>query len=198
MLRALSRYLRGGNTTGSRERIEHIGGAVRDPVFGAGPVGYGIRVEIIRLGPDDWEAFRDLRRASLADAPHAFGSTLTEESALGESDWRGKLATRAQFAARTDGKPFGTVGGCRDGEIIELVSMWVDPRVRLRGVGTALVARVIAHARAQRCRELRLWVSEGNVAAERLYVRHGFVPTGLVQPIRPNTPRIETEWALAL
>jgi len=155
------------------------------------------RVAIVRLEPEDWEVFRDLRVAALTDAPHAFGSTLDGERRLGEADWRAKLASRAQFVARDDA-PIGTVGAYRDGDVMELISMWVDPRRRGRGIATSLVDRVIVHARGLGCGEVRLWVAEGNTAAERLYRRCGFAWTGAVQRIRPDEPRSEAEMVRVL
>jgi len=157
-------------------------------------------VEIRRLDPGDWAVFRDLRVAALSDAPHAFGSTLDGEQRLGEADWRAKLASRAQFVAY-DGAPIaaiGTVGAYREGDVMELISMWVEPPRRGRGIATALVDRVIVHARTVRCGEVRLWVAEGNTIAERLYRRCGFAWTGAVQRIRPDEPRSEAEMVRVL
>jgi ribosomal protein S18 acetylase RimI-like enzyme len=54
----------------------------------------------------------------------------------------------------------------------QLTSMWVAPSVRGRGVGRALVGRVIAAAAG---RPLWLRVLDGNETAIRLYQRCGFV-----------------------
>ena len=151
-------------------------------------------MEIAQLAPGDWELFRTLRIAALSDAPAAFGSTLAETLALGEAAWRATLAARAQFVARDgDGAAVGTAGAYRDGDAIKLVSMWVAPAARGRGIGAALVHRVLGHAHEVGCREVRLWVTGGNAVAERLYVRCGFVRTGTLQPIRPGEPALEVE-----
>src|SRR5512140_2128813 len=156
-------------------------------------------MKISQLVPDDWAKFRELRMAALSEAPSAFGSTLDGECRLSEADWRGKLATRTQFVASDlDGSLVGMAGAFREGDVIELISMWVDPRMRGRGIGVTLVERVIAHARELGCREIRLWVTEGNAIAERLYARAGFVRTGVVQPIRGCEPFLEAEMARAL
>jgi len=155
-------------------------------------------MEIVRLGPDDWEMFRDLRVAALIDAPAAFGSTVEGERRLRESDWRAKLGSRAQFVARDGAATLGTVGAYREADVMELISMWVEPHSRGRGVATTLVERVIAYARIVRCSEVRLWVAEGNTIAERLYTRCGFAWTGAVQRIRPDEPRSESEMARVL
>lgn len=143
------------------------------------PAGARIR----RLRPAEWRTYRALRLAALVDAPHAFGSTLEGELARAEADWRHRLRRRVLFAAWVDGAPVGTAGYLREADGAELISMWVDPRHRGRGVGDDLVRAVVAWSERKRCDVLRLWVSEGNRPAERLYARHGFVRTGEVQPI---------------
>jgi ribosomal protein S18 acetylase RimI-like enzyme len=154
-------------------------------------------VEIVRLVPDDWVTFRDLRIAALTDAPHAFSSKLDRERALRELDWRTKLESRAQFAAMDDGV-VGTAGAYREGEAIELISMWVAPRARNRGIGAALVETVVAHARSLGVREVRLRVREGNATAERLYVRCGFARNGVVEPMDGDGSQLEAEMVRVL
>ncbi|MFN8638168.1 MAG: GNAT family N-acetyltransferase [Dehalococcoidia bacterium] len=166
-----------------------------------------LNIEVGAFGPEDWRAYRDLRLAALADAPDAFGSTLERERALDESDWRRRLSSgNLAIHALVEGVPAGLAGGLRPGvydgdpasTAAHLVSMWTHPSMRGRGVGAALVARVIEWARAERFPELRLWVVEGNATAERLYARMGFVDTGARAPVRPDDPRLEVEMALML
>ncbi len=89
----------------------------------------------------------------------------------------------------------GTAGGVvEDGA--ELVSLWVHPTWRGRGVGDLLVQAVLDWAREQGHAELRLWVSADNGPAERLYARHGFVRTGASQPVTPTDPT-RREFAMA-
>jgi GNAT superfamily N-acetyltransferase len=142
------------------------------------------------LTPEEWRTFRDLRLRALTDAPHAFGSTLAREQALTGAEWRQRLARRAQFVVVIDGSPAATAAGIRsqDGASAELVSMWVEPAWRGRGLGALLVSEVLAWGTAQGLAEVRLWVTEGNRQAERLYLRHGFTPTGERQPVLPEEP----------
>jgi GNAT superfamily N-acetyltransferase len=147
--------------------------------------------ELMRLTPDDWQAYRALRLAALADAPEAFGSTLAKERGLDEAAWRAKLGYRVQFVARQGGAAVGTAGGERCGDVAGaalLVFMWVAPGMRGCGVGDVLVRTVLEWARAQGLDPVRAWVTEGNLPAERLYARHGFVRTGERQPIREEDP----------
>lgn len=140
--------------------------------------------------------FRGIRLASLKDAPYAFGSTYEREIAADEADWRTRLGSRAQFVAELAGEDgvAGTAGGITSGDgSAALISMWVRPASRGKGAGDALVEAVLEWARAEGHPAVRLWVTNGNEAAERLYARHGFARTGAVQPVFPDQPRMELE-----
>jgi len=152
---------------------------------------------IIRLAPDDWATFRDVRLAALSDAPQAFSSKLANEKLLDEPKWRAKLETRAQFLARNNDEAeavLGTAGAFREGDAIQLISMWVAPIARHHGVGAALVERVIEHAREVRSHSVVLRVRIGNDDAERLYARCGFVRTS----VHVDDGELEAEMAKAL
>jgi GNAT superfamily N-acetyltransferase len=148
----------------------------------------GSQPEIVRLTVDDWPAYRELRLLALADAPWAFGSTLAREQAFSEADFRVRLSQRAQWAAKVDGSFVGTVGGMFFDEAPHLISMWVHPDARGQGIGGLLVRAVLDLAREEGYDRVRLWVTEGNEPAERLYARNGFVRTGESQPARADDP----------
>ncbi len=164
-------------------------------------------VEVRAFTPEDWPAYRAIRLAALADAPDAFGSTLAREQAFGDDDWRRRL-TGGNLAvhALVEGAPVGLAGGLRPGvyegdthaDAAYLVSMWVRPSMRGRGVGAALVGAVVAWARAEGFPALRLAVVEGNAPAQRLYARSGFVDTGWRVPVREGDSRLEAEMLLSL
>ena len=157
-------------------------------------------MEAQQLSPRDWREFRRIRLAALADAPREFSSTLAEAARLSEEDWRERLAGRAQFVVRADGQPVGTAGCFIEPDgTAELISMWVEPGWRGRGAGDVLVSAVLGWARRAGYPAVRLWVTIGNGAAQRLYARHGFSPTGAIQPLRPDTPdQLEQEMVRTL
>lgn len=140
----------------------------------------GRRVEVRSLGPDDWPTLRDLRLATLTDAPAAFRTTLADLQAWTEHDWRARLAERATFAAYRDGRPRGLVAAhvpeTRPDQA-ELTSMWVSREARGDGVADALVTAVTEWARARALPSVGLWVMTENGTAQRFYARMGFVPT---------------------
>lgn len=119
------------------------------------------QLELARLTPAAWREYRALRLAALAEASFAFGSTLAQERRLRAPDWRARLACRAQFVVRSRGGAVGTAGGVvEDGA--ELVSLWVHPNWRGRGIGDLLVQAVLDWAREQGYAEIRLWVAADN------------------------------------
>jgi ribosomal protein S18 acetylase RimI-like enzyme len=148
----------------------------------------GVPFEIVHLTPDDWEIYRELRLAALTHDAFAFGSTLEREQRHSESDFRERLQQRASFAARLDNHYVGLVGvlPADENRTGHLISMWVSPAGRCRGIGGALVRAVLEWAQAEGCERVKLWVTEGNEPAKRLYARNGFVPTGENQAIRPG------------
>ena len=117
-----------------------------------------------------------LRQRSLLEDPQAFAASV--ERWTGDDDrednWRARLAAPgACFVAEHGAAPVGMVAiqpdGDGDGQ--QLISMWVAPSARGRGVGRALVGRVISEVAGK---PLWLRVIDGNETAIRLYQRCGF------------------------
>jgi RimJ/RimL family protein N-acetyltransferase len=158
-----------------------------------------VTIAIRQIDPDEWELFREVRLAALRDAPYAFGSTYERERTVDEEHWRERLANRAQFAAVLDGEIVGTAAGIdSDQTTAALISMWVAPPARGKGVGQRLVDAVLDWARQAGYGSVCLWVTDGNLAAERLYLRCGFTRTGAVQQVHPGEARVEYEMSTRL
>lgn len=142
-----------------------------------------------RVGPDQWRLFREVRLAALEDAPSAFWTTAAVAGSMTEVEWRRRLADSACFAALAAGRPVGLAAGIdEEPGVAELISMWVDPSWRGRGVADQLMTAVTGWAAGEGLARLQLWVAMGNDAAERLYTRHRFVRTGRVQAMHPDEP----------
>jgi len=91
--------------------------------------------------------------------------------------------------ASLDGRDVGMVSASRasHGEV-ELFSLWVDPSARGCGVGDALVEAVIDRAVVEAALRVVLVVREQNHRAIDLYLRNGFVDTGVVEPSAGDEP----------
>ncbi len=140
-------------------------------------------IALRRIGADDWRLWRALRLDALAEAPYAFGSKLADWQGAGDTEprWRARLAdVPLNVIAEVDGTPAGMVSGIAADETgtIELISMWVAPFARGRGVGDALVGAVVAWGRSMKATHIALGVVESNARARALYVRHAFVDAG--------------------
>ncbi len=132
-------------------------------------------IEITSLNSDDWERWRDMRLNALAEAPYAFCSSLSEWQGAGEQSWRDRLSeVSLNLIAKFDGDDAGMVSGMASEDEVELLSMWVAPFARGRGIGDALITAILEWASSERKLRLVLRVLNGNDRAESLYVRHGF------------------------
>ncbi len=157
-------------------------------------------ISIRRVTSDGWQEWRLLRRQALDEAPYAFGSTLGEWSGAGDSEqrWRQRLdAVPVNLIADNDGAPVGMVSVTAVvHQEVEIISMWVAPSVRGRGVGDALVRAALDHARAVGANRVVLDVTAGNEHAIDLYWRAGFADVGWATS--PDAPRPERRMELDL
>ena len=168
----------------------------------------GIRIR--RFVPHEWPAYRALRLRSLADAPHAFGSSLDAEEAWAHELWMARL-TAAAVSGRDcplvaessgpDGAMLGLVWAKCDAEdagIVNLFQMWVARSARGRGVAAALLDEAVAWAHSIQARIVQLGVVCSNEPAIQLYVRKGFRDVGVPEPIRPGSALLEQTMHLEL
>jgi ribosomal protein S18 acetylase RimI-like enzyme len=147
-------------------------------------MGTGGVVGVLVLGAHDWQLWRRLRRAALAEAPTVFGSTLADWSGPGDTEerWRGRLdGVGLNLVLTLDGEPTGMVSATAPGAdgAVQLISLWVSPAGRGRGVGDEAVGQVVAWAHREHPGvPVTLSVRIDNHHARRLYERHGFVDAG--------------------
>ena len=137
---------------------------------------------IRQLRDHDAEAYVELRRASLVDAPLAFAASAEDDVAASVD------AVREQFRRGPDFVTFGAfdddlvgaVGLGRDRHLKAAHKMWlwgmyVAPSHRRRGIAAALLDAAIGHARTVTgISWIHLSVSSAAPAAQRLYESAGF------------------------
>lgn len=128
----------------------------------------------------------ELRDATAADAELAFAITVAAMRGYAEATWGpwDDAAERRkhllQFTPHThrivlvDGEPAGLVAVEDEPDQHWLVKLYLLPRHRGRGLGSALLRQVIDRA-ASAGKAVRLRVLRVNTGARRLYARHGFV-----------------------
>lgn len=160
-----------------------------------------------RIQPDDGGLLREVRLRALLTDPHAFGVSYQRDAAHGDDHWeeraRGAASGNKQFIAfaEDEGQVVGMIGAYTPEDASHarhLVSTWVAPEARGRGLGTELVASVVEWAREVGASEVTLWVVNENRPAIALYEGAGFVPTGDKQPLPSNPSLIESLMAFSL
>jgi GNAT superfamily N-acetyltransferase len=154
------------------------------------------------MGEDDWEQVRAIRLTALQDSPMAFASTFEREAGFDDATWRSRMRTASWFLAYDGTHAVGLVAGIREQDAPEgerhVVSFWVSPDHRGRGVAGSLLTSIVDWARAEGAQVLSLWVVDGNEPATKLYVGHGFEPTGERQPVPGSVTAVEAKLALHL
>jgi ribosomal protein S18 acetylase RimI-like enzyme len=141
-------------------------------------------IEVVKVSPDGWRMWRELRLAALTEAPRAFGSTLAEWSAAGDTEqrWRARLEDVAlNLVVVCEGEAAGMVSAAAPSHDhpAELMSLWVAPGSRGRGIGDEAIRQVLAWVRENfAATAVELSVKTDNNHAIRLYERHGFTDAG--------------------
>jgi RimJ/RimL family protein N-acetyltransferase len=151
-----------------------------------------------RIRSHEWEMLKDGRLRALLDSPESFGSSYQREVAFDDAVWMERASTGEKASSGATWVAADPLENRFLGMVtvietklasLELVGMWVDPTERGTGLASALVQTAIDHAQNVGCTQLRLWVAEPNVRAQRLYLRHGFDMTGEVD-VLPSNPSI--------
>ena len=162
-----------------------------------------LQIRCIRA--NEWHRLRALRLRALADSPMAYGSTFAEEQCYSEAIWHERAAGGAAghkaaiIVAEENGRWVGMATGLVAGPETQdksrqiIVGVFVDGTVRRKGVGTALIEKVIEWARARRSTHLDIWITSGNEPAIAFYRRCGFQPTGTTRPNAHTSTLVEFE-----
>lgn len=74
-----------------------------------------------------------------------------------------------------------------DSEILVIHALGVHPAYSGRGIAKIMVRKVIDYARANKIKTVRLDVLSGNIPAEQVYVKMGFVYRGTVKMFYEDT-----------
>jgi len=143
-----------------------------------------LKLEIRLLGPDDAEAFWKLRLQGLERDPQAFGESADEHRTQPVAALAARLkATNTEnfvVGAFSDGELVGTAGFFRTPTLKrkhkgKVWGMYVADSARRQGVGRALMAKLVEHARAiDGLEEILLSVSSSQEGARGLYASLGF------------------------
>ena len=146
-----------------------------------------------QLGATEGARLRSIRLRALQDAPDAFGSTFEEALARTPDVWNEQVMTLPTFVAVADGRDLAMVRCARhrtDVDTAWLLSMWVAPEARRKGIGSELVDLIIGWARENGIRRVFLDVADLNAPAIALYDAKGFRATGKAGSMPPPREHI--------
>jgi RimJ/RimL family protein N-acetyltransferase len=131
--------------------------------------------------------YKQMRLASLTDAPEAFSTTYESASLRSPESWAAQADASAEgpdrftFFAFIDEEPIGLAALYRDangssqGEIIQV---WLAPSSRGGGLAGELLDFVFNCARIHGFEKIRAEVMNANGRARRFYEKHGFTIDG--------------------
>jgi len=135
---------------------------------------------------DEWRRWRETRLRMLRDDADFFATRYDDMVREPERAWRDWVAEAAAgeqkmlFVAEENGRWLGVVGAfARVNPLeVQLISMWVDPEARGRGIAGDLIRAVAGWTLGRGSTHVVLFVQEANEPAQQLYARAGFRPTG--------------------
>ena len=143
-----------------------------------------VTIRPIRL--DEWRRWRETRLRMLRDDSDFFSTRYDDMVREPDATWREWVAEAAAgddktlFIAEDGDAWLGVVGAfVRINTLeVQLISMWVAPEARGRGVARDLIRAVASWALGRGSARVVLFVQEANTPARQLYERAGFNLTG--------------------
>ena len=143
-------------------------------------------VTIRPIRPDEWRRWRETRLRMLRDDADFFSTRYDDMVREPDATWREWVAEAAAgddktlFIAEDGDAWLGVVGAfVRINSLeVQLISMWVAPEARGRGVARDLIRAVAAWTLGRGSARVVLFVQEANTPARQLYERAGFSLTG--------------------
>jgi phosphinothricin acetyltransferase len=137
-----------------------------------------LELDIRDLSADDWPRVKAIYEAGIATR----NATFAEEAPTWE-EWDAAHEAAPRLVARREGEVVGWAvlagvsSGCAYGGVME-VSIYIDPSVAGRGIGSTLMAALINAAEAAGIWTLEAWIFPENAASMALHQRHGFRVVG--------------------
>ncbi len=142
-------------------------------------------MEIVRLPPDRWRDYKRLRLEALQQVPQAFESTYAEYRTRPDAYWQERLRRVAEgrdnwlLFAREGSQLVSMAGAYLHGGAAEVISVYVSPAARRRGVARALLTALLGELGEDKTiQRARLTVSGTQTTALALYRSLGFRAVG--------------------
>lgn len=139
------------------------------------------------LDEQDWQIYRDVRLAALADSPNAFAASAAQERQFDDAFWRRRLTRSRRMVAQRGEDVLGVVSVGRaseeDPRACELFGLWVTPQLRGQGVAWKLVQAGVDQAATDSFEFVVYWVGTDNGRGVAFASSFGFRPTDARRPM---------------
>lgn len=147
---------------------------------------------IIKLSPDEWKTYKDLRLRSLQEYPEAFGGSYEEEVCYPDNQWKNYLQDSLRpdgtvfLFARLDNKVVGMAGArikktLKNHHSATIFSVYVAPEARNRKIASRLLETILEELKNRSIVKANLIVNVQQKAAFKLYRRMGFHVVGFLE-----------------
>ncbi len=149
---------------------------------------------IKQLTVDDWKIWKELRLEALKNSPESFGSSYEEEVNWPDLDFQNSLTKSDIFGVFVADSliscaGFYTLNSAKTRHRDVIWGMYTKEEYRGQGIASALIEKVINHARS-RVTQLHLTCVTSNLGAVAFYQKHGFKIYGE----EPNALKIDTHY----
>ena len=147
-------------------------------------------VSILVLPPERRREAKQLRLVALQNSPESFASSYEDEVLFSDDVWKNRVAAAFErdhaiaIYAETDGVLVGMAGAgwspkTKLRHVAEVYAVYVKPSHRGKGIGKALMRRLLDDLKAlPQIEKVKLSVTDSNQAAVSLYLRLGFEIVG--------------------
>ena len=140
-------------------------------------------IAIRRIQMGETALYKQIRLASLKDAPYAFETTYDSASQRSEEMWNARVQSNAEgndeaiFLAFSDHLPIGIAALVRikgQTDTGELMQVWVSPEHRGTGVAWDLMNSIFQWGQENNFHRIITGVTRANAGALKFYIKYGF------------------------
>ena len=140
------------------------------------------KISIVKLSPNEWQKYKDIRLETLKAEPKAFNSTYQESATYPSTYWKESLTNKNNlFAfAKDKNKIIGfmnlTLGEKNETDETAVIhGAYVNEKYRGQGIGKSLLIFLMEEVKKNnKIRLLKLWVKDTQTIAKNLYESMGF------------------------
>jgi ribosomal protein S18 acetylase RimI-like enzyme len=145
-------------------------------------------VQIVKLQPSQWEAYKNLRLRALQEEPQAFGSSYAENVSKPDNYWVERLTDVEEgknwlVFAKENNNLIGMMGGFRKDDdpedVVNVIAVYVAKEARGKGVSKKLMQALLEDfEKDPSINKVKLSVNKEQIPAVKLYESFGFKVVG--------------------